>query len=244
MTTESPVRILSGGGMAGAIGALNNSLVAGGSGSGLGASVSREAQELSYLLRDRSGFESSLRSKDASRHRSESAPPSVEGSLAALGGLFARNPTNPADFGRLSKLGNGGDAADGFDSEQELRSHPSYLEYYYSHINLNPRLPPPLISWENWRLAQKLQSGLAVGSAKGQRSFRSLDDSNSKSLFSSQPLLPTHREEEELESLMRNNSEEWAGGGDGLIALSTGGLAHRPKNLVDLIQVVTLFLGL
>ncbi|KAJ7538178.1 hypothetical protein O6H91_11G037200 [Diphasiastrum complanatum] len=240
MTTESPMRMLSGGGMTGGIGALNDSLIAGG-GSGLGSSTTREAQELNYLLRDRSRFENVLGSRNVSMSRSESAPPSVEGSLAAMGGLFTRHPTGPGDLSRVNKIGAGSDAADVFESEHELRSDPSYLAYYYSHINLNPRLPPPLISWENWRLAQRLQSGFPLGSAKDKRNLRSLDDSNSKSLFSSQSLLPTHKEEpehfEELESLVRNSSGEWAeGGNDGLIGLSTGGFGPRPKSLVDLIQ--------
>ncbi|KAJ0075490.1 hypothetical protein Patl1_35204 [Pistacia atlantica] len=41
-----------------------------------------------------------------------------------------------------------------FESEEQLRSDPAYFAYYCSNVNLNPRLPPPLISRENWRLEE------------------------------------------------------------------------------------------
>lgn len=61
--------------------------------------------------------------------RSGSAPPTVEGSMNAVAGLI---------------------------SEGELRSDPAYLSYYYSNVNLNPRLPPPVLSKEDWRSTQRL----------------------------------------------------------------------------------------
>ncbi len=57
--------------------------------------------------------------------------------------------------------GGGGDFVV-LDDEQQQRSDPAYLIYYYTNINLNPRLPPPLMSWENYRHAQRLQSGMEV----------------------------------------------------------------------------------
>ncbi|KAI7730863.1 hypothetical protein M8C21_013477 [Ambrosia artemisiifolia] len=63
--------------------------------------------------------------------RSGSAPPTVEGSFNAL--------------------------FDGGVLEHDLRSDPAYLEYYHANVNLNPRLPPPLLSKE--RFSQRVQAG-------------------------------------------------------------------------------------
>uniref|UniRef100_A0A0E0JU83 PUM-HD domain-containing protein n=1 Tax=Oryza punctata TaxID=4537 RepID=A0A0E0JU83_ORYPU len=70
--------------------------------------------------------------------RSGSAPPTVEGSMGALHAAAA---------------------ADVF-LEDELRADPAYHSYYYSNGNINPRLPPPLLSKEDWRSAQRLRPGL------------------------------------------------------------------------------------
>ncbi|KAJ7565741.1 hypothetical protein O6H91_02G073000 [Diphasiastrum complanatum] len=237
MATENPVRMLSRGQMETVLGAFGESLnpVSGGA---LPSSASREAREIGRLLRGQTRFENFVSGNEGLPHRSGSAPPSVEGSLAAMGGLFAHHPTSVGAGGLLSKLGDG---TDSYESEQELRSDPAYLAYYYSHINLNPRLPPPLISWENWRLAQRLQSGLALGDM---RKLRSFDDSDSKSLFSTQPVLTPHKEElEDLEeerspreSLSREPSGNWTGGSRSLIGLSSSGLETRSKSLVELNQ--------
>jgi pumilio RNA-binding family len=123
-----------------------------------------------------------------------------------MGGLFSYLSTNPKSGSggargvSKAQSGEGGDFVV-LDAEQQQRSDSAYLIYHYTNINLNPRLPPPLISWENYRLAQRLQSGMEVvgGGIGDKRRLRSrLDDScssNSKSLFSTQPVLPTHREE-------------------------------------------------
>ncbi|KAH9607559.1 hypothetical protein KSS87_019110 [Heliosperma pusillum] len=76
--------------------------------------------------------------------RSPSAPPTVDGSLAAIGGVFA-----------------------GEISEDELRSDPAYINYYYSNVNLNPRLPPPLLSKEDWRYARRWDGGAHGGGGGG-----------------------------------------------------------------------------
>ncbi|KAI7730864.1 hypothetical protein M8C21_013478 [Ambrosia artemisiifolia] len=67
-------------------------------------------------------------------YRSGSAPPTVDGSLNAVAGLF-----------------------DGGVLEHDLRSDPAYLDYYHANVNLNPRLPPPLLSKE--RFSQRVQAG-------------------------------------------------------------------------------------
>lgn len=237
--------MLPGGGIRGNIGALGDSLRAG-NGSGHGSSPTRDGvSELGRLLKGRTRFENILNSGHIPQ-RSGSAPPSVEGSLAAMGGLLSHLPTSPKSVGRTSKPQSGD--GDVMDAEHEQRSDPAYLVYYYNNINLNPRLPPPLISWDNYRLAQRLQSGMGVGGIGDKRKLRSMDDSNSKSLFSTQPVLPTHREEPEpleednspMGNLARTSSNEWTErGSDGLLGLSSTGLGARPKSLVDLIQVLS-----
>jgi len=297
MATESPVRMLSAGGMrgGGGIGGVaslgGESLRGGGtpvvgsgahhhhhhhSSSSSSSSSSSPPQdgaaELGLLLNRRTRLE--LSEKGGLPQRSGSAPPSVEGSFAAMGGLFSHLATNPKSQGGgsrgVSKAATQSSAAAGgaegggdvLDAEQEQRSDPAYLVYYYNNINLNPRLPPPIISWENYRLAQRLQSGMGgvVGGGIGdKRKLRSMDDStsNSRSLFSTQPVLPTHREEPEhveednnnssspIGNLVRQsssttNTNSWADRRVDrlMMGLSSTGIGARPKSLVDLIQVV------
>ncbi|KAI5065921.1 hypothetical protein GOP47_0018545 [Adiantum capillus-veneris] len=235
MATENPMRMMT---TSGGI-ALNESIRSSGA-SGLSSSPAHEgvAQELGMLLRSHNRLDSTFNHKDALPHRSGSAPPSVQGSLAAIGGLLPAG----VDF-EASPIANSGSGSgvDIIDSEQELRSDPAYLAYYYSHINFNPRLPPPIISRDNYILAQRLASN----NFSDKRKFQSFDDSNKRSLFSAQPVLPTHNEETEssedekspMGNLLRQVSENWAEkGGDVLSARSFYGLGARPKSLVDLIQ--------
>jgi pumilio RNA-binding family len=87
---------------------------------------------------------------DLNIYRSGSAPPTVEGSRAAFGSLLNRR-TN----------------LDEGDDEELMRSHPAYLSYYYSNENINPRLPPPVVSREDWRAAQRFHTASAVGPVNG-----------------------------------------------------------------------------
>ncbi|XVE99595.1 hypothetical protein REPUB_Repub03eG0213700 [Reevesia pubescens] len=122
-------------------------------------------------------------------YRSGSAPPTVEGSLNSIGGL-------------LNSKG-------GFLSEEELRADPAYVNYYYSNGNLNPRLPPPLLSREDWRFAQRLRGGNENNGSNGNRS-----------LFAVQPGFGGENE-------VNGGGVKW-GGGDGLIGLpGLGGLGSR-----------------
>lgn len=82
--------------------------------------------------------------------RSPSAPPTIDGSLSAVGGLYS---------------GDGGGGREV--SDDELRSDPAYINYYYSNVNLNPRLPPPLLSKEDWRYAQRWAGGNGPGVGSG-----------------------------------------------------------------------------
>ncbi|KAI3705211.1 hypothetical protein L1987_75445 [Smallanthus sonchifolius] len=105
-------------------------------------------------------------------------------------------------------------------TEEELRSHPMYSAYYYDHGNFNPRLPPPLLSKEDWRAAQRFQ---VEGS----------------SLFSMQPRLGMQKDaESELMEMRkaRKNSAEWVSKPDCLIGLSDSGMGCRRKSFADILQ--------
>ncbi|ONK67730.1 uncharacterized protein A4U43_C05F3150 [Asparagus officinalis] len=159
-------------------------------------------EDLGLLLREQRRQESidRDRERELDMYRSGSCPPTVEGSLNAIEGV---------------------DDGHGFLNEEELRSDPAYLSYYYSNVNLNPRLPPPVMSKEDWRFAQRVQ---AVGSSKvggiGDRRKATNNSGNnradngegSRSLFSMQPGFNPKKEENDTRWLDKD--------GDGLIGLS------------------------
>lgn len=127
--------------------------------------------------------------RDLSLYRSGSAPPTVEGSLSAVSGL----------------------------PEEELRSDPAYISYYYSNINLNPRLPPPLLSKEDWRFSQRLNGpGVDPLGPEGSSKIET------RSLFSS-----------EFGDKSEQNGK-W--GGDGLIGLPGLGLGSKQKSFAEIVQ--------
>lgn len=127
--------------------------------------------------------------------RSGSAPPSMEGSLAALGNLIGQQTGN-FDAG----LGNLDNVTASSTSEEQLRADPAYFDYYGSKVNLNPRLPPPIVSRESRRFMNR------VGKVKEWRVV-SQDDSNKGSLFVPRTTLSTHKEEpEDDKSLMLDSS--------------------------------------
>eukprot|EP01018_Ginkgo_biloba_P029942 Gb_39566 [translate_table: standard] len=196
-------------------------------------------QELGMLLRaHNSRLESLVKRREMIPHRSGSAPPSVQGSLAAMGDIFPWPPSSQ----EIAQRGLGDANLDRFESEEQLRSDPSYLAYYHSHVSLNPRLPPPITSCENQRLVHHLGGGLT-----DKRKLTSFDGTRSKSLFSSQPVLPTHKEEDQesteddkspiSNTLIRQASSNWPErGADWFDGLSAAAFGTRPKSLVDLIQ--------
>lgn len=59
------------------------------------------------------------------------------------------------------------------EEEDELRFNPTYLDYYYSHVNLNLRLSPPLLSREDSRPMQNLQVVPGHGVISDLRKLRS-----------------------------------------------------------------------
>jgi pumilio RNA-binding family len=169
------------------------------------------SEELGLLLREQRD-----RERELNMYRSGSAPPTVEGSLNAVGGMYGGG----ADFSGVP--------------DEELRSDPAYISYYYSNVNLNPRLPPPLLSKEDWRFAQRLQGSGGAGNPslggigdrrKVNRGGGGDDGGRDRSLFSMQPGFSEKEEE---------TPAEW--GGAGLIGLQGLGLGTRQKSIAEIIQ--------
>ncbi|XP_004490876.1 pumilio homolog 1-like isoform X2 [Cicer arietinum] len=137
------------------------------------------------------------REREVARLRSGSAPPTVEGSITAFGGLY------------------GGGSGRGFGSEEELRADPSYANYYYMNVNLNPRLPPPLVSKEDWRYSQQRVSMVGGIGDRRRVNGEGGDDGG-------------HGE--------RSIGSEW-GGQDGLIGLPPAlGIGSRQRSIAEMFQ--------
>ncbi|KAL3850650.1 hypothetical protein ACJIZ3_012532 [Penstemon smallii] len=194
-------------------------------------------KEIGLLLREQRRQEGDDHEKELNLYRSGSAPPTVEGSLNAVGGLFNHGVGGGA-------IGGGGGSAfaefarnkngNGFSSEEELRSDPAYLSYYYSNVNLNPRLPPPLLSREDWRYAQRLQGGSsAIGDRRKVNKNESGNGNGGRSMFSNPPGFNSKNQESENEDKLQG-SVEWAG--DGLIGLPGLGLGSKQKSLAEIFQ--------
>lgn len=193
------------------------------------SSSSMAAEELSLLLTDHRFFGNG---RDVAPNRSGSAPPSMEGSFAAIENLMSpQNSSLNARYANLNSL------IENCEPEEQLRADPAYLAYYCSKINLNPRLPPPLISWENRRLVRH------IGSFGNSRGLTSLDDSGGRSLRLSQGTLSTHKEESEDDRSPQKPSDDWE---DQSSAFWSGQdaafLAGQHRSSVDLIQVIELLL--
>ncbi|KAK6263878.1 hypothetical protein SCA6_019312 [Theobroma cacao] len=182
-----------------------------------------EVEELRLLLKEQRIHGDQT---DTVPNRSGSAPPSMEGSFAALGNLLAQqNNSLTSSLASLSSV------IENCESEEQLRSDPAYFAYYSSNINLNPRLPPPLISRENRRLARH------IGGFGNNWRARSIDDSGSGSLMFYRSSLSTHGEESEDDRSPRQASDKWPE--DSTVSLpeqDSASLTGRHKSLVDLIQ--------
>lgn len=199
--------------------------------------------ELELILREQRNQNIINRERDLNIYRSGSAPPTVEGSLSAVDSLFVNSIFRETN-GRINNNG-------GVLSEDEIRSHPAYLSYYYSHDNINPRLPPPLLSREDWRAAQRYQlDGSSYGGIGDWRKKKLVDDGESSSLFSMQPGSVQKAESNLMElrnsagrNLSRQTSSEWLDrGSDGLIGLSSSGLGGRRKSFADILQVIVVIM--
>ncbi|KAL5082539.1 hypothetical protein RYX36_010960 [Vicia faba] len=186
-------------------------------------------KEIGMLLRDQRRHEVDDHEHEVNLYRSGSAPPTVDGSLNAVGGLFGSGGlTGAAGISEFS--------GNGFGSEEEFRSDPAYLSYYYSNVNLNPRLPPPLLSKEDWRFSQRLKGGASViGGIGDRRKVNGADDIGGRSVFATPPGFNNRkRESEVVVDEKARGSAEW--GGDGLIGLPGPGLGSKQKSLAEIFQ--------
>ncbi|XWS16600.1 hypothetical protein CRYUN_Cryun34aG0103600 [Craigia yunnanensis] len=216
MATESPMRMIESSG-ATKWRSSKDSLVFGSQLKNLGA------EELRMLLK---GQRIHGDQTDTVPNRSGSAPPSMEGSFAALGNLLAQKNTS-----LTSSLEGLSSVIENCESEEQLRSDPAYFAYYCSNINLNPRLPPPLISHENRRLARH------IGGFNNNWRATSIDDSGNGSLSFYRSSLTTHKEEPEDDRSPRQASDKWAEDSNvSLLEQDLASLTGRHKSLVDLIQ--------
>lgn len=206
------------------------------------------ASELELLLLQRNRGLFIEREREFNISRSGSAPPTVEGALTAAGSLH-RNP-NFTLLGNDGSISNGG----GF-TEEEIRSHPAYLAYYYSNENSNPRLPQPLVSREDWKVAQRVHGGGGTtigGIGEWMRNKHLANDGggSSSSLFSMQPRIPIQKAEVEpielrktaVRNLSRKSSTESLAALGGMPMKS--GMGMRRKSFADIVQVIALSLNL
>lgn len=178
------------------------------------------ADELGLLLK---GHKIHGHNRNKAPNRSGSAPPSMEGSFSAFGNLVH-------DQSSSQKLTSLDIAMQSWQSEEQMRSDPSYFAYYNSNVNLNPRLPPPIISRENRHLAHHFAD------PGDSCQLKSSENSGDGSLHVTRSSLSTHDEEPEDENLPQSTL-------DGLVQSSASGqhvasFAGQHKSLVDLIQVL------
>ncbi|KAL4030981.1 hypothetical protein IC575_009236 [Cucumis melo] len=181
------------------------------------------SEELGSIL-ERHNFHRNM--SDSIPNRSGSAPPSMEGSFAAIGNLLTQQ-----DSSLVTSLSTLCDALENCVSEEQLRSHPAYFEYYWANVNLNPRLPPPLISRENRRLVRH------IGGLGKNRRLSSTDDTAGELLHVSKGSLSTHQEETSEDRLPEQVSENFIEkNGAALPAKNKSFITSHHKSLVDLIQ--------
>ncbi|XP_074267990.1 pumilio homolog 1-like [Silene latifolia] len=211
-------------------------MIGGGGGNNDGSFGDELEKEIGMLLREqrRQGQEpggvGDDRERDLSIFRSGSAPPTVEGSLNAVGGLFS-DGSNGSAFSEFARSNNSNETV----SEDELRSDPAYLSYYYSNVNLNPRLPPPLLSKEDWRLTQRLQGGNSVlGGIGDRRKVNRAENGPGRSPFLMPPGFGSKKEEREVEPEKVQGTADW--GKDGLPGLPGIGLGAKQKSLAEIFQ--------
>lgn len=193
----------------------------------------RFQRELESLHRNHQTFGSQRGERDVADdvHRSGSAPPTVEGLLRAMDNQYLMNNTTSSDYIR--------DAANvGVEllSDDELRWHPAYLSYYYSNEHSNPRLPPPLLSREDWRVAQRFHNGETVFDPVGEwrkKGENSNSNNSSSSLFSVQPGV----EQAESDLMELRNAVAQGRSQKTPVQRLDPGLGPRRKSFADILQV-------
>ncbi|BAS75190.1 Os01g0844800, partial [Oryza sativa Japonica Group] len=179
----------------------------------------------------RRGEDAGERERELNMFRSGSAPPTIEGSLNAISGLLRGGGEAAVTVAAIPDAetlnGHGG-----LLSEDELRADPAYLSYYYSHGNLNPRLPPPVLSKEDWRSTQRLKAGVVGGIGDGRKvspEETGHEPTVGRPVFSQN----VGFDQEEAARNDVGGAAEWVdGGGDGLIGLSLG----RQRSFADILQ--------
>ncbi|KAI3416670.1 PUM-HD domain-containing protein [Psidium guajava] len=193
--------------------------------------------ELELLLQARRNQQALHRESKLNIYRSGSAPPTVEGSLCAVGGLLGNSHFREGNS--LRRNSNGDNTY-----EEEVQSRPAYLSYYYSRENENPRLPPPSLSREDWRVAQRFQAGVSSFAGIDDLTNNTLnEDGNDLSLFSFQPkghsfsVQDAEKDLMELRKMNRQASAEWLGrGSNELIGSSASRFGTRRKSFADILQ--------
>ncbi|KAK6941178.1 Pumilio RNA-binding repeat [Dillenia turbinata] len=185
------------------------------------SSVNMATEELGLLLKGHR----LPKGRDTIPNRSGSAPPSMGGSVAAIENLISQQHTGlNASLGGLDYTGQ-------YASEEQMRADPAYLAYYCSNVNLNPRLPPPLLSSENRRLVRHIDS---FGNNMRLTSF---DDNSNRTLRLSRETLPTHKEEPEEDRSPQRPTDDWLERSNIFWSKEEAHSLSGPrKSLVELIQ--------
>uniref|UniRef100_A0A7N0RDZ9 PUM-HD domain-containing protein n=1 Tax=Kalanchoe fedtschenkoi TaxID=63787 RepID=A0A7N0RDZ9_KALFE len=187
--------------------------------------------ELDLLLRDQRNQDIVNQERELNMYRSGSAPPTIQGSLRAVGSLYQNADSQDV-------------INNGLLTEDEIRSHPEYLSYYYSHENINPRLPPPLLSKEDWRVAQRFH-GVSSGTDDWRTKRMIGESEQSPSLFSMQPGLVVQETENNLTELrnasgrnmFRQTSSGWLDAeSNGHTEIPRPGMGSRRKSFADILQ--------
>ncbi|KAK9269332.1 hypothetical protein L1049_001103 [Liquidambar formosana] len=183
------------------------------------SSANMAADEMGLFL---NGHRFHRSGRDVDINRSGSAPPSIEGSLVAIENLISQR-----DFNLNASLV----SLDSSIKNRKSEEQSVYSAYNCSNVNLNPRLPPPLLSRENRHLVRHM------GGFGNSWRLTSLDDSGNGSLHLPQVPLSTHKEEPEDDRSPQSHSDDWIdkrrGFWSGQDATSLEG---RHKSLVGLIQ--------
>ncbi|KAK2995798.1 hypothetical protein RJ640_026565 [Escallonia rubra] len=187
------------------------------------SSASMAIEEMGLLLKGQKFRETR---RDKVPDRSESAPPSMEGSFAAIEKLLSQQ-----NFTSNASLATGNNSVESCDPEEQYRADPAYLTYYCSNVNLNPRLPPPLISWENRRLVRH------IGSIGGGWNMTSFDDYGNGSLRLPHGKLPAHKEESEDDRSPQPAPNDWASRSSGFWSGPEAAASGQPKSMVDFMKV-------
>lgn len=180
MATESPIRISES--------SRTWASLKGTSTSGYGSSSANIGgiDELGLLLKSQT-FQGSGRPLVPSR--SGSAPPSMEGSIAAAKNIIANQ-----HFDSNASLASINSFIDSHVSGENVDADPAYIAYL-SSVKMNPRLTSTQIPSNNKRLVRK------IGTAGFDRRLTSSNDSSRGSLLMPHVKLPTHREEIEDDRL-------------------------------------------